>query len=854
MYNFKKILRFKMTSLNLTHFKNRTTADYIDHCSAELDRLTRHVFSLDCDKSSKANLNKDHLIKLFNESIKQLSCFLEMPSEQRLSFTFKSSLSLSLQRINQTTLDRLNQLILTLKGEQDREICYYPLPLTFTNDNDDQEALAVKDQQEIQEAVIAGVSKKVSTLLTEIKKNKKSLEKDASEAAAAKAEISKSEQKRKLDERLAISKKASTREGAFALIHENPMHLAYVKALQDDFEIVQLAVKKDPQSIQFASPRLKRNPVLIKLILQHENSDNLLQFISQESMQDRERLLAMVRDNELALSYAVDDGYDLDFLLETLLENPMCYQVLNEALRNNKEIFDLFMMLVLENEDFEEASILHVLPQNFHPLARAYFGIEQDHTHYLPLPDEIKNDTSLIAYYFSKSIDEDYFDTIMGLNSLDPHDENLPEDEDLGDFFEFINDVPQPSRAFARCLCEARLLHRFNYSQLPEELKNNIHVILHALKSDNIRFEELPDAFKSSTFYLKLLVKTNVTLYQHLPEEQRNIPSLAKIALSKDLTLFQHVPSPLNQHEDFIIEILEAEAFDDDDDMPYTFLTSLPVSIRHNERVILAAIEHISYFYICLSDQEQQNPVYAFKAAECGCFSYIDQIPAPLKSNRDLLLKALSKTPSIFIGFPAELKGDEDFLYLALEKTSSIFRHIDYSHLKDINRLYTFLSLKLHQQQTAYLEDYLINIISLSTSSQKLVYEALFFKILQENEALTKALLKSPSISRELKQHNTRFLKIFRTFFLRNPEKFKIFASIPKSEMALPEDLLLDLIGHDSSFYSVLHTSYLKSPFIKKAIKANSEVYEKLIPSVAKNHPPFKAARALSIPYFRPLD
>lgn len=835
-----------MSTLNLNEFKRTTIGHYIDHCNQSIDAMTREVFS------QSETPAKEKLVKIFQECMKQLGDFLSLsPDKRTKDAPFPKFAVRICLRNNPSILKQLEELKLTLAGETD---CDFPLPPIRIDENGLPQPLSIQDQQEIQNAICLGVAKKVSSLKKELCETRKSVEEDAKAAALAKAEILKSENKRKADEMHAILIKASTREGALELVQENSMHLKYLKALRDDFEIVELAIRKEPKSFQFASPRLKNHPALIKLMLQQENSDHILEFLSQETMKDKERLLDMVRYNELTLAHAVDDGYDLEFLLEALLENPMCYQLLNESLRKNKEIFDLFMMLILENEDFQLQSILFVLPEEFHPLARAYFAIEQDYGQYLSFSEDIQKDNALIAYYFIQSIDEDYIDGIMGFDSLEPNDENFPEQENLEDVFEFINEVPSERRAFARCLCEARLLNVFDISQLSEELKTNIHVILSAVKSNNIRFESLPETFKSSSFYLKLLVKTDVDFYQQLPEEQRKTPSLAKIALSKDLSLFQYLPSPLNENEEFIIEILQAETFNDDDDMPYTFLTSLPASLRENERVILAAIEHIPHFYMCLDDAEKENPIYALKAADSGCFTFFHAIPAPLRAHQTLLLKVLSKSPELITHYSDDFKRDEDFLYAALEENPKIFRYINFDNFKDLNRLYVYLARKIHDQLTAYLDHYISGLMRYRLKNQKAVHEELLIKILNEHLTLTKSLLGSYEITKDFSQEYTMFLRTFRRFFLNNPEKFKVLASLPKSELNLPEELLIDLIGHDSSFFSILHESYLKSPFIEKAIKANSDVYDRLIPAVAKALPPFKLARAQSVPYYRPLN
>lgn len=857
-----------MSISSLDQFKRTTIGHYIDHCNQRIDNMTREVFS------SPENPAKAQLIKIFNVCMKELADFLKLSSKERTKdnpfpkFTIRVCL-----RNHPSILRELEQLKLTLVGETD---CDFPLPLTrITSSHNEQthvEPLALEDQQNIQTAICLGLQKKVSTLREQLSNNSKSLEDDAKAAAIAKAKILEleSENKRKADELHSIFKRASTREGAFELVQENPMNLKHLGALKDDLKLVKLAISIKPESFQFASPRLRKNPALIKFLLQQENSDHILEFIDEKFRQDKEAVLKMIRHNELALCHAGEDLYDLDFLLESLLENPMSYQVLEESLRKDKQIFDLFMRLILM-ENFRVDQLLLVLPQEFHALARAYFTVEDNPTAWKSLPSNIKNDRALIMFYYDQYFDDEYHDELI--------EANLTDFEGL-DFRNFLNNIPESQKNFARSLFGLDFVAGYTYGDVEENLKDDVHIAKTALATFPEGYDLILEKFKDSDFYIKFFLNKAPSVYTYLPENKKKIPSIARIALSQDLSLLALVPHPLNENADFILEILEEheeDSFEFQSDAAIAFLKALTPSVRSNPLVISSAIRRFNSFYENLNEAERNTKAYAMAVLEARGFKSYKFLPEALKSDPDIILKAveahvhLHSVSDFFIPIHLqkdqefllslieispgaissltsfEVFNDEDFVYRVVRSSHLALRHLDPRFFKSTEKLKAYF-LENERRMKAKALLYMFSAI------EKKYLDADFLStILKNHDDVAIEILNNKIIHRDLRNENSVCLGFFRRFFLKNRKRFAFFAQKEKEICNMSNELLLDLIGQDVRFFFAINNCYKTQNFFIEAIKKNSEVYELGLNEAGKNNPVYKAARALSVPYFRPL-
>lgn len=689
------------------------------------------------------------------------------------------------------------------------------------------EVILEKEQQEIlRKEVCDGLKVVVDRFLHDLNSNRKKLE-EQRESKLLEKESGRAKRAR-LDDVHSKVLKGLSKQGALALISQDPMNLRYCKEFIKDKDVVAFAVAIDPQSLIHAHSTLLNDTEFLRSIIKHSNGDEILKHVGETVRKSRRSMLDLIVNGDLGIGYADEDLIDQWFCLEALLENPRTFLTFED--RQCFEFLHLFLTRTLENGHNSFHEIKNCLPPRAQVIAKAYFKIKQSPFHYETCDDALKGESLFIKHYFDSLFSLEEKKEIQALVcSLQDIDSDF--DDSKGKVSRFLSSLPKHAQPFGKALLLS--LWKEGYHSLAGPLKNEFSVMIEALTFHEELFFEMPSFFQELPFFVKLAVRQNPRVYSLLKEEFKHDRLVVKHALTFDLDLLETIPEPLKDDSQLLIEVIKAKKFEKKPTNASLLARNLGPKARKDRGVLKVAVENIEDFYFFLQEVDKN---------QIGCIrTYLNGFPHGFEK-LDPLLK---KNPEV-IGFAIE-NGYED-AFLSLESPSggpdlkgpNLLKYLKHSHklLKFIDKdsaSNSFIKLAIALNPLAIMEFSLEKLLTITGGKLDLFSPTASFVIalkiaIEKKEELfpviidvlaarvdVEAVFRDP-LSKKIrmiyKEAPEEINKILASYFLRRKEVFHRVKNVYRDV----HNLFIEMVKLDMAAYDLI-PEYVRDDesFIKKA-------------------------------------
>ena len=280
--------------------------------------------------------------------------------------------------------------------------------------------------------------------------------------------------------------------------------------IQDDEELVRLAVKKNGLALQYASKRLKN---------------------------DYETVMLAVTKNGLGLEFASSDLKNhKNIVLSAVKSDGAALQFVPEALKNDREV------ILYASKNCKVEYIPETFLYDFEIIENL---ISNDAVVFADLPEEIRRDTDFILMAISRDISMMLYvpdDVLANKETV----LELIEASNLGDILYYSDEDLKKNREVV--LAAMRYGGLWTYSELPEEMRCDTEVMRTLV--DNID-SYVDSAENFSKFF------SSYDISNELMEDDTFISKVAELLNCSDICL------ELN-HKEFVLRIIELDVCDTD--------------------------------------------------------------------------------------------------------------------------------------------------------------------------------------------------------------------------------------------------------------------------------------------------
>ena len=483
------------------------------------------------------------------------------------------------------------------------------------------------------------------------------------------------------------------------------------KKFRDDEEISILAVKQKPRLLFSCGSISRSNPKVVQIAI--EKDPTTIQFASDLLQDDEDFILKNAKILGKNIMYCYNFKRDEEMILKLVKENPDCFEGADKYLYHNKEfrekvnsIIEIFYDRIEEKveknqkeneqkkENFSiEEQVKFIIESKIFDFQKEKekINLESNLYHreekfFIDDLQLIMEDPMLLKFSNEKlKENEDFLKKLIKKNpiSLKYSTENFLDNEEivknvlenLSKIFDFFNEHLKDNLEFS-------LFLEFNdvFNFVSKRLKSKKNINLLAMKSNGKLLKFVSDEFKNDKKIVTQALKSKGTL-EYASEDLKMDKEIIKISLKENPENIKFIKTEeLNSNE--IKEILKFNG---------NFLQYFSNKIKNDLEYVAIALNQNPFSIQYASKQIQNDKKIALNVVqkEGICLEYFSN---ELKNEKEIVLKSIQNDGKSLMFCSPELKNDKEIITTSIQKDP--FSFFNLSKFDQNNEEYALNALK----------------------------------------------------------------------------------------------------------------------------------------------------------------
>lgn len=428
------------------------------------------------------------------------------------------------------------------------------------------------------------------------------------------------------------------------------------RELQDDIDIITLAVSLDGNVFENLSKNLKKNRLVVLSALDKNPDAFIISYeISNSIAKDREVVLKAVAFNENSLEFATDFQSD--------------EEIITRAIKTGIDAFDNISPEFKNNEEF----LNKVVKINGIALCK----IDDKYKNYKLVSNAVNQDGNALQY----ATREQKCDERIVLEAINKNGISLRfADSSLRDKETIVND--------------AVIKNIDAIQHASKRIRSNPKIMIPIIKSKIILYKFAESEVKNDIELLKFIISNDSNFFKTLSVELRGNKEIVIEALSRDGLLLEYVPPEIQKDKEIlkiaVTQNVDAFKFISDDKSKKSLGSNLlvtitstnpdlydymPQDIKKNSTMINDFIQRNGLILAKVSQEFKKNREIV-KHAISQNFEALNYADDELRSDREFILFAINIDEYAFIFADEALKHDPDFIYSAYRVNNEILQHV----------------------------------------------------------------------------------------------------------------------------------------------------------------------------------
>lgn len=452
---------------------------FISACTDIIDRLVRE------------NSSDDLTSKKLSTAFKELrDNFFKDPEH----FEFSLVLTRSLNKALPDAYNELQELVKILQGKSET----YPINVfKLDGAGKGSQESTIEERNKIKDSMCKGVAIKINTVITELTKKKRKDQASPADDTKENRQAARATFEAKVAEVRARQELKRTEAGCIKLVSENGLELEYLDPVfQNNNNVALAAVSQNGRAFVFVHPDLQKDDQVIREVFKHH-----------ELLEDRA------------------------FILNAIDVNPMVIQLLDESLRNDKEIVVRALNATYKQER-DSTILIETLSDQMRPFAKAYTTIITEEENEEEDQDVVNSNLQNIVRAFSNDKD-----LVLAAVARDQYLLQCASDELQNDKNFILTAIEKNSfvlqavneefKKDKEIILATVSRHGGTLVAVDDVFRNDIQIALAAIKSGYFCAEHIGDSLKRDEVFL--LKATKIIARNYTVNVDQNIVNLYKL-------------------------------------------------------------------------------------------------------------------------------------------------------------------------------------------------------------------------------------------------------------------------------------------------------------------------------------